>query len=166
MEPLCKPLNDLTREHAFGSGEARVPDHNAIRSVFSPRCSRDRAHRCSPQKYGGYNGRCIKVIKPRDLWPLLSRLCFCCLWTLSKIQQVPPRCGDKARHDDVGPKREKLCLATEHLVLSPSRITRESTREDRVWKRENFCFFTRDTTREIGIVSKCQFTYQFLITIP
>lgn len=116
MEPLCKPLNDLTREHAFGSGEARVPDHNAIRSVFSQRRSRDRAHRCSPQKYGGYNGRCIKVIKPRDLWPLLSRLCFCCLWTLSKIQQVPPRCGDKARHDDVGPKREKLCLGTERLL--------------------------------------------------
>lgn len=39
----CKPLSDLTREHAFGSGEARVPDHNAIRLVFSPGCSRDQA---------------------------------------------------------------------------------------------------------------------------
>lgn len=146
MEPLCKPLNDLTREHAFGSGEARVPDHNAIRSVFSPRCSRDRAHRCSPQKYGGYNGRCIKVIKPRDLWPLLSRLCFCCLWTLSKIQQVPPRCGDKARHDDVGPKREKLCLATEHLVLFL--VSRESQGERIEFGRERIFVFLPVIRRE------------------
>lgn len=147
MEPLCKLLNDLTREHAFGSGEARVPDHNAIRSVFSPRCSRDRAHRCSPQKYGGYNGRCIKVIKPRDLWPLLSRLCFCCLWTLSKIQQVPPRCGDKARHDDVVPN-EKSFVSRRNTSSSLFLVSRESQGERIEFGRERIFVFLPVIRRE------------------
>lgn len=69
------------------------------------------------------NQRCIKVIKPRNLWPLLS-CCSCSPWTLSKIQQVP-RSGDKARHG-VGPKREALFRhgtpPTASLLLSVSRV--------------------------------------------
>lgn len=117
--PLCKPLNDLTPEHAFGSGEARVPDHNAIRPVFSLWRSRDSAGaRCSSQKY--------RIHEPTSAVSKLSNHAIygSSFHGASIARGLFPRFNKSPdaviKCDTMLVPNEKLCFMIEHLLLSPS----------------------------------------------
>lgn len=116
---MCKPLNDLTPEHAFGSGEARVPDHNAIRPVFSLWRSRDSAGaRCSSQKY--------RIHEPTSAVSKLSNHAIygSSFHGASVARGLFPRFNKSPdaviKCDTMLVPNEKLCFMIEHLFLSLS----------------------------------------------